>query len=78
MSVSLSQHGGAYYVSGVGTLPDLCWYRDGDQWLSRPEARPSGAESVEATQLPHDLREELLAFIARAEVMGPSRWDSGN
>ena len=78
MAVSLSQLGTTYYLSGVPGVPDLGWVREDDQWTSRPEACPADAETIQVQQLPDDLREELLAFVARAEAMGPARWDTGN
>ncbi len=78
MAASVSQHGETYYLSGVAGVPDLGWYRDGDHWASRPEAKPADATIVTLPALPPDLREELLAFVARAEAMGPANWDSGN
>ncbi len=59
-------------------MPDLAWYREQDRWASKPEALPTWAESITVVELPDDLREELLAFVARAEVMGTGRLDSGN
>ena len=56
----------------------MAWYREQDRWASKPEALPAGAESITVVELPDDLREELLAFVARAEVMGTGRLDSGN
>ncbi len=78
MAVSLSRHGETYYLGGVPGVPDLAWYREQDRWASKPEALPTGAESITVVELPGDLREELLAFVARAEVMGIGRLDSGN
>ena len=78
MAASLSQHGEMFYLCGVAGVPDLGWYREGDHWVSRPEALPAEATPVTLPALPPDLREELLAFVARAEAMGPARWSTGN
>jgi hypothetical protein len=75
---AIHRHGEAYYLVGVAGLPDLCWRRDADRWVSAPEVHPSTAQTVTIQELPADLREELLAFVARAQAMGAGRMDSGN
>ncbi len=78
MAATLSRHEETYYLIGVASIPDLAWRREQDRWLSRAEKPPAEAETITVQELPDDLREELLAFVARAEAMGINRWDSGN
>ncbi|MBT4613390.1 MAG: hypothetical protein HOM68_19580 [Gemmatimonadetes bacterium] len=75
---AIHREGEAYYLGGVVGVPDLCWRREADRWVSAPAALPSGAQKVTVQELPDDLREELLAFVARAQAMGSGRLDSGN
>ena len=70
MSVRIYELAGDIYLTGAGTTPCLRWYRDVDCWLTEPADLPKPAQSLSADQVPDDLREELLAFVVRAETMG--------
>ena len=67
-----------YFVCRGSSVVALRWYRDGEHWACAKETLPSGVEKVEVEDLPGDLQEELLAFMARAEMMGNQIWSSQN
>ncbi len=78
MALEIYREGEVYYVSqGQGGVA-LRWYRDGEHWSCAKEKLPSTVERVEVGDLPGDLQEELLAFLARAETMGNQIWSSPN
>lgn len=70
MAARVYRHGGSFYLEGAGATTCVGWQREGEEWVSAPGALPSGAERVGIEDLPVELREELLAFATRAEVMG--------
>lgn len=70
--------GGDYYLRLAGSTGALRWScRDGD-WRAAPEKLPAGLQRVELPDLPPPLREEILAFAARAEAIGNQTWSAQN
>ncbi len=78
MSIRIYQGDGDIYLTGVGTLPCLRWYLQDARWRSEIAPLPAQVDRVTPEQIPEDLREELLAFAARAEAMGPAATQFGN
>ena len=72
------RHGDRFYLTGAGATSCVGWHREGGEWVSAPDAVPAGAERVGIEDLPEELREELLAFATRAEVMGAAARQLGN
>jgi|TARA_B100001964_G_C14172280_1_gene572067 hypothetical protein len=73
VAVRLYQIAENFYLIGAGTTPCLRWYRDAGRWMSEPTQLPQPAASVALDEVPDDLREELLAFVVRADAMGASQ-----
>ena len=78
MAAHVYRHGHRFYLTGAGVTTCVGWRRQGEAWVSSPEGLPEGAEKVAFHDLPEELREELLAFAARAEVMGAAVRQLGN
>ena len=78
MTARVYRHGDRFYLTGAGATTCVAWRRQGEEWVSSPESLPDGAEKVAFQDLPEDLREELLAFATRAEVMGAAVRQLGN
>ena len=70
MALQIHRDGDDYYAGGMGAQGEVRWTRDGDRWVSAIQSPPPGAMPVTFGDLPADLREELLAFAARAELLG--------
>ena len=70
MAARVYRHGDRFYLTGAGATTCVGWRREGGEWVSAPETLPDGAEKAAIPDLPVELREELLAFATRAEVMG--------
>ena len=70
--------GESYYVRGPKTALPLCWSRRPEGWSMQRQSLPAAAERVELGDLPADLKEEVLAFLARAQTVGPSMWSMSN
>lgn len=50
------------------------WCREGTEWIKGRCELPNEAEQIGFADLPEELREEVLAVLARAEaVSGPNR-----
>ncbi len=77
MSV-LYEYAGDIYLTGAGATPCLRWHCDDDSWLSEPAKLPASASTITAEEVPDSLREELLAFVVRADAMGASTSQFGN
>ena len=75
MVLALYRSGGTFYATGITAQGAIAWNREGDQWVWTPEASLPQAEAVEFGDLPAELREEILAFAARADVMRPQSWN---
>ena len=58
-----------YYIRRPSHSVVLHWYRQGDRWISAREPVPARCSRVDFADLPADLREEVLASAARADVM---------
>jgi len=78
MSIRIYQLDGDIYLTGAGATPCLRWYRQDEHWCSEPAQLPPQVDNVSPEQIPADLREELLAFVVRADAMGPAATQSGN
>ena len=78
MTVKVFQAGDDVYLTGAGQTPCLRWYRDGERWRSEPAQLPDGAVDTQPDGVPDDLREELLAFIVRANAVGAGQRALGN
>jgi len=69
---------GEYYACFPGAQGALLWRWEEDRWTSTAVDLPEGSEPVALAELPPDLREELLAFAARAEALGNQLWVDRN
>lgn len=78
MAARVYRHGDRFYLTGAGAITCVGWRRQGQEWVSSPESLPDGAQKAAFESLPEELREELLAFAARAEVMGAAVRQLGN
>jgi hypothetical protein len=78
MAARVHCHSEVYYLTGAGATPCVAWRREGERWISAPASLPAEAEGVAVEDVPDDLREELLAFATRAEVMGATAQQLGN
>ena len=78
MAARVYRHGDRFYLTGAGATSCVGWRHEGGKWASAPDTLPSGAERVGIEDLPVELREELLAFATRAEVMGAAARRPGN
>jgi len=67
-----------FYIRPPGSSGALRWFCREGRWLNAREKLPEGARKVEFSELPDALREEILAFAARAETMGNQVWSEGN
>ncbi len=78
MSVRVYQHDDDVYLTGAGSVPCMCWKKRAQTWHAAPGELPTGATSITVEQIPDELREELLAFVVRADAMGAASAPSGN
>ena len=78
MAAQVYRHQGRYYLTGAVATSCVAWRRDGEAWVSAPDTLPDQAKRVGVSDLPVELREELLAFATRAEVMGGAARQLGN
>ncbi len=62
--------GGEFYIRPPGSSGALRWFCSEGSWFNAREQLPDGARKAEFGELPEALREEILAFAARAETMG--------
>ncbi len=69
--------GDSYYVKGPDNIA-LKWTLEGERWLVSKEALPPNAIKVKANEVPDGLKEELMAFAARAATMGSQIWSMAN
>jgi len=68
----------AFYIRLPGSSGALRWFCREGSWFNAREQLPKGVRKAEFTELPEALREEILAFAARAETMGNQVWSEGN
>jgi hypothetical protein len=78
VAAQVYRHGDRFYLTGAGATSCVGWRRDGEAWVSAPDTLPAQAQRVGVRDLPVELREELLAFATRAEVMGAAARQLGN
>ena len=78
MKIEIFAEGEDFFIRLPGGAGALRWFcRDGS-WLNERASLPGKSRPVKISDLPGDLLEEVLAFIARAEVMGNQIWSSQN
>ncbi len=58
-----------YFIRLPSQSLGLHWHRQGDRWVSGPKPIPSRCSRVDFSDLPADLREEVLASAARADAL---------
>lgn len=63
--------GEVWYLMREGEEKGWRWQQLEGQWRVDRHRRPEGAARARVEDLPASLREELLAFAARAAAMGP-------
>ena len=78
MAARVFRHGDRFYLTGAGATSCVGWRPEGEEWVSSPDTLPADAERVGIEDLPAELREELLTFATRAEVMGADARQLGN
>ena len=78
MRIEIFSDGESFYVRPPGSPAAVRWFRRDEGWASVREKPPGRAREVEFAELPDDLKEEILAFVARAEAMGSPIWKSQN
>lgn len=62
--------GEAWYLAREGESKGWCWRPAGEVWSVDRADLPAGMRRARVEDLPVGLREELLAFAARAAAMG--------
>lgn len=77
MDLQAYRDGEEYYLCRPGGRDGLRWRLQEHAWTASGARLPTGATPVELAALPPELREEVLAFAARAAVMGESLWPAG-
>lgn len=78
MSIRVYQQDTDVFLTGAGAVPCMRWRRSEGVWHSEPTDLPPTVQSISVEQIPDDLREELLAFVVRADAMGAAAQPSGN
>lgn len=78
MNIEIFAGEGDFYIRLPGGSMALRWFCEAGNWINAKEKPPDRAQRVEFGDLPGELREEILAFVARAEAMGNQIWDSQN
>ncbi|MFA6111115.1 MAG: hypothetical protein WDA75_20350 [Candidatus Latescibacterota bacterium] len=69
---------GGFYIRPRNASAAVRWTREDNSWVSARAIVPSGSRTVDLAAVPADLREEILAFVARAEVVGEALWHGGD
>lgn len=77
MQATLYTDDGAYFIR-LGNGLVLRWCRAGEEWNKSRTELPSGAGQIDFAALPEDLREEVLAVLARAAAMQGSMGGANN
>ena len=70
MAVDILTDGEAYYLRQRGGSAAVRWRRGDAGWEAERTSPPPTARPAAFEQVPADLREELLAFMARATSVG--------
>ncbi len=78
MGIEVFRHGDRYFVRKSATTKAICWEIQDGRWVNGPEPLPAESAPVAFAALPGDLREEMLAFVARAEALGNQVWSRSN
>ena len=78
MAFEILRAGVQFFVRRSATTGAICWQYKEERWVGEPATIPPGAVAVALDELPPDLREELLAFVARAEALGNQVWSRDN
>ena len=78
MGIEVFQHGERFFVRKSATTKAISWEMKAGRWVNEPAALPEASASVPFAELPEDLREEMLAFVARAEALGSQVWSRSN
>ena len=66
MQATLYTDDGAHFIR-LGNGVVIGWCREGAEWIKGRCELPNGAEQIGFADLPEELREEVLAVLARAE-----------
>jgi hypothetical protein len=77
VKVELYCHGGDFFAR-LGSGAVLRWQRTAQGWDQSRSRLPEAARHVEFEGLPEELREEVLAALARAAAVRPAGWESPN
>ena len=78
MGIEVFRHGHLYFVRKSARTIAICWEMKDGRWVNEPASLPAESVAVPFADLPGDLREELLAFVARAEALGNQVWSRSN
>jgi len=78
MNIEIFAGEGDFYIRLLGSPGVVRWFREEESWGQVKAPLPDGARKVAFGELPNELREEVLAFVARAEAMGNQIWSSQN
>lgn len=78
MNIEIFAGEGDFYIRLPGSPMALHWFCEEGNWVNAKEKLPDSAQRAEFGQLPDELREEILAFMARAAAMGNHIWEAQN
>ena len=78
MAIEVFRHGSRYFVRKSAATRAICWEIKDGRWINAPETLPEESVPIPFADLPGDLREEMLAFLARAEALGNQVWSRDN
>jgi hypothetical protein len=78
MGIEVFRHGERFFVRKSTATKAISWVMKEGRWVNEPAALPEESASVSFAELPGDLREEMLAFVARAEALGDQVWSRSN
>ena len=72
MQATLYTDDGAYFIR-LGNALTIRWCRAEEGWNKSRTKLPSGATQIDLVDLPEELREEVLAVLARAAAISSGR-----
>ena len=78
MGIEVFRHGEQFFVRKSATTKAICWEMKDGRWVNGPQPVPAESAPVPFADLPGELREEVLAFVARAEALGNQVWSRSN